>query len=399
MNKPRIFKNIIVYGIAFFVFAGIGVSTYIYANYAEKAHEDLKQQADELAKVEAEQQVSKVKIVEVLPVPLTDYLVLPGTVTPYEEIDLAAKSAGSVTWVGAKEGDRIKKGQNLLTIDMKSVETQGMEARVRYDQAQKDYDRAKRLYDEQIVSKGQLDNARTALDAAKVTVDSVAVSLDDGNMTSPISGILDQVDIDAGEYVTPGRTVMKIVNIDKVKVELPIPEKDVLFFKKNQKVDIEVEDAVGEKQTFTGTIEYVALTADAANRTYPLKVVVANPEHVLRPGMIVRANLVRRQLEQAIAVPFFTVVENETSKAVFVVDQDQTARLRPIEYGIFQRGIVEIRNGLNFGDRLIVVGQRKLVDGEKVDVTDDITLLAKQWLNAGKDLSQLPLDTLQNLQN
>ena len=114
--------------------------------------------------------------------------------------------------------------------------------------------------------------------------------------------------------------------------------------------------------------------------------------------MIVRANLVRRQLEQAIAVPFFTVVEDETSKAVFVVDQENIARLRPVEYGIFQRGIVEIRNGLNIGERLIIVGQRNLVDGEKVDVTDDITLLAEQWLDEGKDLSQLPLDTLQSLQ-
>jgi membrane fusion protein, multidrug efflux system len=398
MKKQKMFKNIIVYGIAFFVFAGIGVSTYIYANYAEKTHEELKQQADDLAKVEAEKQLSKVKVVEVLPVPLTDYLVLPGTVKPYEEIDLAAKSAGTVTWVGSKQGDRIKKGQELLTIDMKSVETQGMEAQVRYEQAQKDYERIKKLYDEQIVSKNQLDTAQTALETAKVAVDSVAVTLDDGSLNSPISGILDQVDIDAGEYVSPGLPVMKIVNIDKVKVELPIPEKDVLYFKKGQKVDIELEDAVGKKQTFTGKIEYVALTADAANRTYPVKVVVANPEHVLRPGMIVRANLVRRQLEQAIAVPFFTVVEDEKSKAVFVVDQKNIARLRPIEYGIFQRGIVEIRNGLNLGDQLIIVGQRNLVDGEKVDVTDDITLLAKQWLNEGKDLSQLPLDTLQNLQ-
>jgi membrane fusion protein (multidrug efflux system) len=398
MKKQKMMRNIIVYGVAFFVFAGIGVSTYIYANYAEKTHEELKQQADELAKVEAEKQLSKVKVVEVLPVPLTDYLVLPGTVKPYAEIDLAAKSAGTVTWIGSKEGDRIKKGQSLLTIDMKSVETKGMEAQVRYEQAQKDFERIKKLYDEQIVSRNQLDAAQTALETAKVAVDSVAVTLDDGSLTSPVSGILDRLDIDAGEYVTPGRTVMRIVNIDKVKVELPIPEKDVLHFKKGQKVDIEVEDAAGEKQTFTGKIEYVALTADAANRTYPLKVVVANPKHALRPGMIVRANLVRRQLEEAIAVPFFTVVEHETSKAVFVVDQEQNARLQPIEYGTFQHGIVEIRNGLNLGDRLIIVGQRNLVDGEKVDVTDDITLLAKQWLNEGKDLSQLPLDTLQNIQ-
>jgi membrane fusion protein, multidrug efflux system len=145
-------------------------------------------------------------------------------------------------------------------------------------------------------------------------------------------------------------------------------------------------------------LDYVSLTADATTRTYPIKVVVANPEQVLRPGMIVRANFIRRQLEQAIAVPFFTIVDHESGKSVFVVDQDNTARIRPIEYGTFQRGIVEIRSGLNVGDRLIIVGQRKLVDGEKVEIADDITLLAKQWLSEGKDLSQLPIDVLQNLQ-
>lgn len=397
-KKQRMLRNVIVYGIAIFVFAGLGVGTYIYANYAEKTHEETKQQADELAKAEAAKQLSKVKIVEVLPVPLTDLLVLPGTVKPYEDIDLAAKSSGTVTWVGPKEGDRIKKGQKVLTVDMKSVKTKGAEAQVRYEQAQKDYERIKKLYDQQIVSKGQLDSAQTALETAKVAVESVNVNLDDGSLTSPISGILDQLEIDAGEYISPGRTVMKIVNIDKVKVEFPIPEKDVLYFKKGQKVAVELENTAGEKQLFDGVVEYVALTADTTTRTYPIKVVVENPEHVLRPGMIVRANLVRRQLAQAIAVPFFTIVDHETSKAVFVVDQDNTARLRPIEYGIFQRGIVEIRNGLNVGDRLIIVGQRKLVDGEKVQVTDDITLLAKQWLSEGKDLSQLPLDTLQNIQ-
>ena len=90
---------------------------------------------------------------------------------PYEDIDLAAKSPGTVKWVVPKEGDRIKKGEKLLELNMESVATRVTEARARYNQAAKDYDRMKKLYEEQIVSKMQLDNARTTLDTSKAALD------------------------------------------------------------------------------------------------------------------------------------------------------------------------------------------------------------------------------------
>jgi membrane fusion protein (multidrug efflux system) len=392
--KRKTKRNIFVYIISSIVFLALVTGFYIYGEHAEKNVEQSKEDAAEQAKAEAEQRLPKVKIVEVLPIPLIDYLILPGTVRPYEDIDLAAKSAGTVKWVGPKEGDRIQKGEKLLELDMESVVTRVDEARARYDQAVKDYERTKKLYEEEIVSKGQLDNAKTLLDTSKAALDAVGVSLNDGSLTSPINGILDRLNVDQGEYINPGQTVMKIVNINKIKVELPIPEKDILYFKEGQDVKIDLENTKGEKQVFSGTIDFVSITAESATRTYLVKVVVNNPNHILRPGMIVRAHLVRRNIEKAIAVPFFTIIDREDGKAVFVVE-DGVARVRPIEYGIFQRGIVEIRSGLNIGDQLIIVGQRKLVDGEKVEVTDDITSLAKQWIDSGKDLSELSIDILQ----
>ena len=114
---------------------------------------------------------------------------------------------------------------------------------------------------------------------------------------------------------------------------------------------------------------------------------------ILRPGMIVRAHLIRREVEEAIAVPFFTIIDREEGKAVFVVDNG-VARARPIEYGTFEKGLVEIRSGLEPGDKLIIVGQRGLVEGQKVEVTQDVTPLAKQWIAQGKDISELPIDIL-----
>jgi membrane fusion protein (multidrug efflux system) len=390
--KRKTKRNIIVYGSACIIFLVLVTGFYFYGEGAEKKVEQTKEEADTKAK--AEQRLSKVKIVEVIPIPLTDYLVLPGTVKPYEDIDLAAKSSGTVKWVGPKEGDRIQKGEKLLKLNMESVATRVTEARARYNQAVKDYARMKKLYEEEIVSKRQFDNARTTLDTSKAALDAAGVHLDDGSLIAPISGILDRLNVDQGEYINPGQTVMKIVNISKIKVELPVPEKDILYFKKGQKVKVEMEKINGEKQEFAGVIDFVSMTAENTTRTYLVKVAVNNPEQLLRPGMIVRAHLVRRDVQEAIAVPFFTIIDREDGKAVFVVE-DGVARVRPIEYGIFQQNIVEIRGGLELGEQLVIVGQRTLVDGEKVDVTDDITLLAKQWIDSGKDLSGLPSDIIQ----
>ncbi len=392
--KRRTKRNIVVYISAVIVFVVLVAGFYYYGEQTEKKVEQTKQEADAKAKADAEQRLPKVKVVEVMPLPLTDYLVLPGTVRPDEDIDLAAKASGTVKWVGPKEGARIQKGEKLLELDMESAATRLTEARARYEQALKDYERIKKLYEENIVSKSQLDNAGTLVETSKAALDAVSVNLSDGSLSSPITGIIDQLNVDPGEYINPGQIVMKIVNIDKVKVELPVPEKDILYFEKGQKVKIEMENTFGEKREFSGVIDFVSVTAESTTRTYLLKVGVNNPEHILRPGMIVRAHLVRRQLDAAIAVPFFTIIDREDGKAVFVVENG-VAHVRPIEYGIFQRGIVEIRSGLEIGERLVIVGQRNLVDGEKVDVTDDLTPLAKQWIDSGKDLSELPIDILQ----
>lgn len=387
-------KNIIVYSSACVLFVALVMGFYFYGEGAEESVEHTRAEAVEQAKAEAKLRLPKVKVVEVMPMPLTDYLVLPGTVRPYEEIDLAAKSPGIVKWVGPQEGDWISKGEKLLELNMESAATRVAEARARYNQAEKDYDRMKKLAEEGIVSRRQFDGAATALETSRAALEAVEVSLDEGTLTSPISGILNWLAIDEGEYINPGQTVMKIVNINTVKVELPVPEKDILYVKKGQPVDIELENTTGETREFPGVIDFVSMTAEASTRTYTVKVVVKNPDRILRPGMIVRAHLVRRDVQDAITVPFFSIIDREDGKAVFVVENG-VARVRPIEYGTFQQGIVEIRSGLDIGEQLIIVGQRTLVDGQKVDVTDDMTLLAKQWVASGKDLSELPGDIVQ----
>ena len=110
--------------------------------------------------------------------------------------------------------------------------------------------------------------------------------------------------------------------------------------------------------------------------------------------MIVRAKLVRRELENAIAVPFFTIIDREDGKSVFVVE-DGIARERAIEYGAYQGGLVEVRGGLELGEQVVVVGQRSLVNGEPVDIAQNVTDIAKAFVASGGDLSEIQQDLLQ----
>jgi membrane fusion protein (multidrug efflux system) len=405
--KSKTVKNVLVYGVAVLVLAGLFLATQFYVTQRQNAQAKTLEEVAAQTKVEAETRLAKIKVVEILPVPFTDILVLPGTVVAHQEIELASKMAGVVEWIGPKEGNRVKKGERLLQIDMKSVETMVTEAQARYDLALKDFTRTEKLYEEKIMSKRQYDSAKANLDMAQAALDSATVHLSDSTLNSPISGILDRLNIDPGEYINPGQTVMTIVDIDRVDIELPIPEKDILYFKKGQKVRITMSQSGQEDceknadhtdqtecRVFQGTIDFIPLTADGAARTYTIKVGVNNSKHTLRPGMIVRAHLVRRQMKDAIAVPFFTIVDHESGKSVFVVEEDKAVE-KPIKYGAFQEGLVEVRKGLKLGERLIIVGQRSLVDGQKVDVTGDITPLARQWIQEGRDLSELSIDILQ----
>lgn len=376
--------SVFVYLIAAAIIFVLFISAIIYSRLSKVRIEKTK--SESIASANESELLTKVKICKVFPQPLTDTLKLPGTVEAYEDIDLAAKMGGTVKWVGAKEGNRITKGQKLIKLDVELLEAQIAKAKTAYELAEINYNRYKKLYDEKALAKGSLDSADSLLKTTKADLEQAKVSLAYGTLTAPSSGILDRVDVDEGEHIDLGETIMKIVDLDTVKIVFNIPEKDILFFKTGQEVDLTVSN--GEDFNFKGKIEYIGMAADNSTRTYPLKIKVDNKEQHLRPGMIVKANLIRRQIQDAIAVPFFTIVEQEKGKAVFIIENG-IAKEVPIKYGIFQNGMVEIVDGLKMGDQLVLVGQRNLANGEKVEISSDLTEIAKTYLATGKDLSQI----------
>lgn len=381
-------KKILVYIVGIGLLITMALAAQIYARSAKAGQEKKRKEAAETAAAE-EQRATQVKICRIFLHPLTDTLVLPGSVEAYQDIDLAARMGGTIEWLGPKEGDRIKKGDKILEVDTESIQARVAQARTAHELAELKFRRISELYEKKVATVDQLDDARSSLKTTQAALDEAEITLKHGALYSPLDGILDRRHVDLGEHIAEGQTVAKIVDIDLVKIVVNVPEKDALWFKTGQEVTMRLTDSKDE--IIKGVIEFVAMTAEPATRTFPVKIRVENQDHNLRPGMILRGSLIRRQLDKAIAIPYFTIMERKGQKIVFIADNG-VARQRVVKTGIFQGGQMEILDGLSENDQLIVVGQRNLVDGEKIVIVADLTDLAKKFLEEGNDLATIPME-------
>jgi membrane fusion protein (multidrug efflux system) len=300
--------------------------------------------------------------------PMVDPLILPASVEAWEDIDLSARLGGTVEWIGPKEGDRVSSGEVIMRLDTESLAARVAQARAQLDQARKSFERTQRLTRDRVLTAAELDDATAARDVADAVLEVARVELRNATLKSPIDGIIDRIHFDRGEHVKMGDAVAKIVQIDKVKVVVNVPEKDIRYFREGQDAGVFVGD-IRLNEMIRAKIFYVSVNADPLSRTFRMDIEVDNADRRLRPGMIVRVGLIRKQVPDALAVPLFAIVDRGDEKVVFV-EKNGRAEQRVIKYGIIDRNRVQITQGLQEGDRLICVGHRDLVDDEPVEVVD-----------------------------
>jgi membrane fusion protein, multidrug efflux system len=388
MNRPG-WRKYFFYGVIFALAGALVLAARIYAESSQQAIADQRRAGLENSR-RGEIDTPRVKIFRLFPLPIEDVLILPGTVEASADVHLAAPIGGIVAAISAKEGDRVQAGRNLLRLDMSQHEAQLREARTNFALAAGNRADMERLFEQNIVSRSERNEAVGLAERARALVEAQIARVREGQIDAPISGIVDRVSVEVGEHVNAGQAVIRLVDIDRVKAVLNVPEKDVAYFTRGQSVDLAVIIG-GAEHRVAGTIEHVALTADPVSRTYPVKVLADNPEGHLRPGMIVSARLVRRGRPDALALPFFTVMDREEGAVVFVAEEGHAFRRR-VETRAVQGGLVEIISGLREGETVIVVGQRSLAEGEAITVVEDLTPMARRMLDEGADLSKLSLE-------
>lgn len=325
---------------------------------------------EKLSSIRSERPMVNVVVLEVASRMIRDRLELPGVVEPNMELKILAEVRGKVEMVAVAEGDYVKKGDLIAQIDRRDYENRLSSASASHSLAIKNFDRIKELHDKGLVSKAELDIAQAEVQRLESEVKSAELNLARCSIKAPFDGTINQLDAKKGLLLNAGELVAIILDISRVKISVGIPESDVDAVRKLNDFTVTI-DAIGGK-TLKGKKIFLSKSPDSHARLYELQLRVNNPGEKLLPGMFTRVDIVKEEVEDGVSVPLYAVVNRDNENFVFV-EKEGTAHARLVELGIVEGWLIQITKGLDPGEKVIVVGQRSLDEGQGVNVARVVT--------------------------
>ena len=311
----------------------------------------------------AEDRAIAVTAFPVAPARIQSVLTLPGETAAAADVMLSAERGGPVEWIGPEEGDTVAKDEAIAKVDMATLAAELSSARAAYELAAKQAERREELLAQGVLSVEELDQAQNERTSALAALRQAEADYARGQIVTPVSGVVNEIFVDQGEYVSPGTQVAEIVDVSSIEIEIDVPEMDVRFLEPGAAALVSVDAYPG--QSWTGRVAYVAYKADTATKTFRVKVVVDNSDGRIRPGMLARVSIVRQVIEDALSVPLHALVDRGGERLVYVVE-DGMARARQVELGVIDKDMIQVTAGLVPGDMVITGGQDAVEEGVKV---------------------------------
>lgn len=303
-----------------------------------------------------------------------------GTIEEMSGTSLSFAGAGTIRRLDVREGQNIAAGQLIGIIDAQTTanavavaRATTLQAREVLNQANDAHARMKLLHDNGSLPEIKWVEVETKVAQAKQMLASAQAAeliarkgLADTRLTAPFSGYIARKNADVGQNVLPGQEVVKLVNIDRVKVRISVPEDEIAGLRIGQEVMFRVSSLAGA--TFLGQISEKSVSSDPISRSYTVWATVANSGHRLLPGMICDVyTSVGRQDRHILLAANLVQIDVDNKPFIWVVERGM-ARRRSIVLGGNVGENVIVSSGLTEGDEVIVAGQQKVSDGQKVAV-------------------------------
>jgi len=327
--------------------------------------------------------------------PVTLYLEATGNTAAVNTTNLVARVPGFLETVNYKDGDLVKKGTVLFTIEpesyalkLKQAQAAEASAQATVKQTQAEYDRQAELTAKGSASKSALDNATASRDTAQANLQQAeintklaALNFAYASVKAPFDGTVTARKVSIGEYVgaNSSPTVLAtIVQLDPAYVNFAINEKDLLRVRAEirkrgmtaadlKKVPVEIGLQTEQGFPHKGTLDYASPTVDAGTGTLTARAILENPDGVLLPGLFVRVRIPTRTVDDALMVPDAALGADQSGRYLLVVGKDDIVEQRNVEIGSAEGTLRVIEKGIKADDRVIVGGMQRAVPGQKVE--------------------------------
>jgi RND family efflux transporter MFP subunit len=300
------------------------------------------------------------------------------------QANMSFKVAGSIEKINVKVGSIVKKGDVLAVIlqkdfvlELNQLKASYRSERSRYKRAREEYNRITALYSNNNASRSELDEARANVDSLKASVQGYKFKIELAKrqlgytvLKAPNDGKIASREVDVNENVTAGQTIISMLSESNLKVVIGVPEQIISQVSQGSKVTVRIDSLRDE--TFEGEVFEVGVsTAGAA--VYPVSVKIDNSSGKIKASMAASVKLrfaLEAGKEDLIVVPSHVVLKDETGTFVFTVKYDEKGvgalKKVPVKVGALQQEGIEILNGVESGEEVLVAGVDKAKDGMKV---------------------------------
>ncbi len=369
--------------------------------------------------------MNQVPLVEVAPVIqglIEEKISRTGDIAPSAQVTIYSKVQGWVGKINVREGDLVKTGQVLVTLDTReaeaavaqaeaslgaaiarlkqvkataeeTVQSQIQQTKANLELAEADLKRAQELHEKNFIARQQMDEARTRYNVAKAAYDlalnsirqrtwenDIALAEAQVNQAratlelnkaqlanliilSPMNGGITKRFVDPGTMVKDTTPILTLMDLSEMKMVVNVIEKEFIHLQKGQAVKITV--TAFPDRVFTGRIEIITPALELQSRTAEIQISIPNPGFVLKPGMFGRAEILLRSNPKAVLVPIQSLLSESEKDFVYVLKENQVSR-RPIRKGAVRDTVVEILQGLTPGEQVVTAGHYALKDGIQV---------------------------------
>ncbi len=324
-----------------------------------------------------------VRVIDLRPGELDEVMEATGIIQAHREVTVYPEVSGKVVRVDADLGDTVAENAPLLTIDdelirlkVRQIQAQLTKINALCRNAEKNLKRKEKLFRRKTVSETDYDQSVLAvqtnqgmLEEARAALDMARYELRHTTVRSPIPGKVTARFLEVGSRASPQIPVARVVNLDRVKVEIGLNDEEIRRVRVGQKARLTV-DAFPDKELM-GEVTAVGSQADANTLTFPVRVerVNSEPDDPLLPGMIARVSITVKEHRDVLVVPREIIHDEGGRLTAFVVEENR-ARKRRLTLGADEKGMVIVSEGLAPGDRVVCVGHQMLDEGIAVQIDE-----------------------------
>lgn len=323
-------------------------------------------------KRERTQSASPVEVAAASTKTMSDDITAVGSLLSDESVQIAAETAGRISDIKFTEGDVVAAGEVLITLDDTLIAAQREDAEARLSLAKANYDRAASLRKTGTASQTTLDTANSERLIAQAVYDLIEAQHQKLSIKAPFPGVVGFRSVSPGAYVTAGTPLANLEKIDRLKVNFSVPEFYLAKLGVGQKVEIIADALPGTR--FEGEIYAIDPAVDVNGRAIKVKATLSNEDRKLRPGLLARIT-VKGAPRTAVTIPESALFSRGGDYLVFKTDNGKVKETKVLA-GRRENGFVEILEGVEAGEQVVIAGQARLRDGADVEIVPPTTAAA-----------------------